>query len=319
MKKKVLVLGATGFIGQNMAVAFANKPDENEVVGTFLSNEPWQHPNVKFVQADLLIPEEVDRVMEGGTDILIQTAATTSGAKDTFNKPYYHVTDNAVINSLVLRAAYHHFVKHFIFFSCTNVYYPTDVPQKEEDLDLNRGMYDRYLGVGWTKIYIEKMCEFFAGLGRTKHTVIRHANMYGPHDRYDLERSHVFGASMTKVMTAKDKVVIWGHGNEKRDMLYISDVVSSVELVLEKQNNAYELYNIGSGELYSVNEMVRKIVEHSGKQIAIENDLTKPSLDFRVCLDSTKAEKELGWRKKVSFDEGIRKTVEWYRKNILKK
>ena len=314
-KKKVLVLGSTGFIGRNMAEAFADNP-EYEVFGTYHKSEPWDHPNITFIKADLINPSEVDKVIQG-TDILIQTAATTSGAKDTFNKPYYHVTDNAVMNSLILRAAYFHSVSHFIFFSCTNVYYPTDVPQKEEDLDLNRGMYDRYLGVGWTKIYIEKMCEFFASLGRTKHTVIRHANIYGPHDRYDPERSHVFGASMTKVMKAKDnKVTVWGHGNEQRDMLYMSDCISAVKLAIKKQTNLYELYNIGSGKLFSVNEMVKKIINHSGKKLIIENDLSKPSLDFKLCLDCFKAKKELGWSQKISFDEGIQKTIEWYRKNI---
>ena len=82
---------------------------------------------------------------------------------------------------------------------------------------------------GNTKVYVEKMCEFFSRLGKTKHTVLRHSNMYGPHDKYDLEKSHVFGATVTKVMNSTDgKVNVWGTGEEKRDLLYVGDLVDFI-------------------------------------------------------------------------------------------
>ena len=65
------------------------------------------------------------------------------------------------------------------------------------------------------------MCEFYSNLSKTKYTVIRHSNIYGPYDKFDLEKSHVFGATLTKVMNGKERVTVWGTGREGRDLLYI--------------------------------------------------------------------------------------------------
>ena len=92
------------------------------------------------------------------------------------------------------------------------------------------------------------MCQFYSRLGKTKHTVIRHSNMYGPYDKYDLEKSHVFGATVTKVMESKDgKVNVWGTGEEKRDLLYVEDLVDFIDTALNNQSSPYELFNVGLG------------------------------------------------------------------------
>ena len=111
------------------------------------------------------------------------------------------------------------------------------------------------------------MCDFYSRLGRTKHTVLRHSNIYGPYDKYDLERSHVFGATVTKVMTAKDKVVMWGTGEEKRDLLHVKDLCEFVESAIQKQKTNYELFNVGLGEAVAVRDLVQKIIDASGKDL----------------------------------------------------
>src|SRR3989339_440577 len=116
-KKKILVCGASGFIGRNISEFFARK-DDVEVTGTFLNSPSLHIPNLKMKKVNLLDKEEVEKAVKG-TDILIQAAATTSGAKDILNKPYYHVTDNAIMNSLIFRAAYEYKVAHVVFFSCS--------------------------------------------------------------------------------------------------------------------------------------------------------------------------------------------------------
>ena len=316
MKTKVLVCGATGFIGRNIVESFAKRGDF-EVYGTYLNSKPLDNPRIKMIQVDLTNKEGVNRVLKG-MDLIIQVAATTSGAKDIITKPYYHVADNAVMNSLIFRAAHEHKVSHVVFFSCTNMYQSSDIPVKETDFDANKEMYPSYFGVGWTKVYIEKMCEFYSRIGNTKYTVIRHSNIYGPYDKFDLEKSHVFGATMTKVMTANDggKIVVWGTGEEERDLLYISDLVSFVELAIDRQKSKFGLYNVGYGSSISVSNLVKKIINCSGKSIEIEYDLSKPSIKTKLCLDITKAKNSLGWLPKVSLDEGIRKTMEWYKSNI---
>ncbi|MBI4430172.1 MAG: NAD-dependent epimerase/dehydratase family protein [Candidatus Omnitrophica bacterium] len=317
--KKLLILGASGFIGRNLLSYYASKP-EFEVWGTYLKNPlppNAQIPSrVKLLKADLTDKTEVNDVIKG-KDIVIQAAATTSGAKDIVSKPYYHVTDNAVMNSLLFRACHEQQVKHVIFFSCTTMYSEQPRPVKETDFDYR--IIDKYFGVGWTKVYIEKLCEFYARIGQTKYTAIRHSNIYGPHDKFDLERSHVFGATVTKVMKAADgKITVWGDGSEERDLLHVDDLISFVNCALQKQMAPFELVNVGLGKSISVHELVRKIIEISGKNLKVEYDKSKPSINFKLSLNIDRAKNIFGWSPKVSLDEGIVKTLAWYEETRIK-
>jgi len=312
-KKRILVCGASGFIGHNMADYFASLPEEYEVVGTFLKSEPHQNSQIRWVRADLTRAEDVDLVLTDA-DIVIQAAAITSGSKDIVKQPYIHVTDNAVMNSLLLRSVYTHSVEQFVFFSCTVMYQSSDIAIGEMDFNPSDELNGNYFGAGWTKVYIERMCEFYSRLGRTKHTVLRHSNIYGPNDKFDLEKSHVLGATMTKVLAAKDrKITVWGNGEEARDLLYISDLIKSVDLAIRKQTTPYELMNIGLGQSITVNELVQRIIEESGDHLDIVHDTSKPSIKTSIYLDCSKAKALLGWAPETSLEEGIRKTMSWCR------
>jgi nucleoside-diphosphate-sugar epimerase len=314
-RRKILICGATGFIGRNLVEHFATRAD-CDVHAVRLSRGEYVIPGVTWHRADLRRVEEVEPLVTG-CDIIIQAAATTSGAKDIVARPYIHTTDNAVMNSLLLRAAYDAKVKHFVFFSCS-VMLPTSAsPLDESAWDANVPIAPNYFASGWTKVYIEKMCEFYARLGLTRHTVIRHSNIYGPNDKFDLERSHVFGATVTKAMTATDGAIrVWGSGEEARDLLYVSDLVAFVERAIDRQTAPHALYNAGSGRAVSVNELVAKIVAGSGRGLRIEHDLSQPTIKTSLCLDCTKAAIDLDWRPQVSLEDGIRRTIEWWKANV---
>ena len=315
MNKRIVVCGATGFIGRNMVEYFAGQ-EGYEVIGVHHKRPPFEYPGVQWVQGDLTNTEDVERCLEGA-DILIQAAATTSGSKDILSRPHIHVTDNAVMNSLLFRAAFDKHIKHVVFFSCTLMYQSSEAPQVEADFDANQPLLPAYFGAGWTKIYLEKMCEFFARISDVKFTAIRHSNIYGPYDKFDLDRSHFFGATVTKVMTAKDnKLVVWGKGEEKRDLLYVADLVDFVQRVVERQQTSFELYNCGSGEAVAVKDVVKKMVEKSGRTLTIEHDLTKTSIPTFLALDCHKAQHELGWKAQTTLDEGIRLTLHWWKRNF---
>lgn len=317
-KKKILVLGCTGFMGRNIVEYFL-KLEKYEVHGAALKRNCkelyWEH----FHKTDLTSRKEVNELFQKQKfDIVIQAAANTSGSKDIVERPYLHVTDNAVMNSLILQACFDYNVGHFLFLSCGVMYNPERSPVTEQDFFLDEGIHKRYFGVGWTKVYVEKMCEFFAGLGRTKHTAIRHSNTYGPYDKYDLEKSHMFGATITKVMEARDgdEIVVWGDGKTERDLLYVTDVVEFIHKAIEGQKAPYELYNVGYGESFSVAYIVNKIVELSGKKLIVKQDLTKPTINTKLSLQSEKAFNDLGWQYKTTIEDGITKTIQWYKKSI---
>jgi nucleoside-diphosphate-sugar epimerase len=313
-KPKLLVLGATGFVGRNMTEFFAAQGNYDVHAVRFTRPE-YACKGVTWHKADLRDADTVTKLLQG-VDVVVQAAATTSGAKDIVTRPFIHVTDNAVMNSLLLRAAFEAKVKHFIFFSCTVMYPSSEKGLKESDFDENTPLHPRYFGVGNTKIYVEKMCEFYSRICDTKFTAIRHSNIYGAHDKFDLERSHVFGATVTKVMTAQDKITVWGTGEEERDLLHADDLNRFVAAALEKQTEKYRLYNCGLGKAVSIRELVNKIVKASGKSLKIEHDLSQPTIKTSLFLDCGLAEKELGWKPQVALDDGIARTIAWWRDNI---
>jgi nucleoside-diphosphate-sugar epimerase len=316
-KKKVLVCGATGFIGRNIVENFL-KNDKYEVIGVHNKRPIYKHDNLTWVKADLTNTNDVNQIIEG-IDIIVQAAATTSGSKDIVTRPYIHVTDNAVMNSLLFRAAFEKKVKHVVFFSCTVMLQSSEAPQTEEDYDANLELHPAYFGVGNTKLYIEKMCDFYSRIGKTKYTIIRHTNIYGPHDKFDLEHSHVFGATITKVLSAKNhKISIWGTGEEKRDLLYIDDLVDFVKCAIKNQKPTFGLYNCGYGNSISIKELVNKIVKAAGIKLHIEHDLSQPTIKTDLSLNCYKAENDLLWRPKVSLEVGIDKTIKWWKDNFNK-
>ena len=187
-------------------------------------------------------------------------------------------------------------------------------PTKESDF--NGKIIDKYKGAGETKVYIEKISKFYSMQSDTKFTIIRHSNIYGPYDKYDLDRSHVFGATITKVLTAKNKIEVWGTGNEIRDFLYADDLVNFIKIAIRKQKTQYEIFNCGSGIPIKVKDLVKKIIKISKKDITIQFNKKKPTIPFNMYLNIKKAQKEIGWKPKVDIDAGIKKTIGLWNENI---
>ena len=314
----ILICGATGFIGRNL-VNTLSKNKRYQVYAVSHKEPSFDVPNasnkVIWCNSDLTSGDSLEKILSD-KDIVIQAAATTSGAKDIVNSPYLHVTDNAIMNSLLLRQAMESKVKHFIFFSCTVMYQNSDVPLKENDWNQNDEIYHKYFGVANTKIYIEKMLEFYSRISSLKTTAIRHSNIYGPYDKFDFERSHVCGATISKTLTANDELLIWGSGEEERDLLYIDDLVEFVEKVINNQKEKFRIYNCGSSEKISINDLVLKIMKQGKKDLNIKHDLTKPTIKTNLLLDCELAKQEIGWTARTSLEDGVSKTISWWEENI---
>ena len=311
--KSILVCGATGFIGRNVTLGLS-KNMKYTIHAVRFNSPAYKTPsNVKWHKVDLKNPYQVEKLIKG-KDIIVQCAATTSGSKDIVSIPHIHVTDNAIINSYILRSAYNNKVEHLIFPSCTVMYPSSRKPTKESDF--NGKIIDKYKGAGETKVYIEKISKFYSMQSDTKFTIIRHSNIYGPYDKYDLDKSHVFGATITKVLTAKNKIEVWGTGNEIRDFLYADDLVNFIKIAIRKQKTQYEIFNCGSGIPIKVKDLVKKIIKISKKDITIQFNKKKPTIPFNMYLNIKKAQKEIGWKPKVDIDAGIKKTIGWWNENI---
>lgn len=314
--KTILICGATGFIGRNLLRHYSGKKYKIKATHFKRPALKIEYPNVEWIHCDLRDAKQVKETLKG-VDIVMQFAATTTGAKDIVSKPYIHVTDNVLMNSILLRESFESGVDHFIFPSCTIMYQKSNTALKETDYNPSDEILSFYYGAGHTKVYLENMCKFYAGLGKTKHTVIRHSNIYGPYDKYDLEKSHVTGATITKAMTADNgKIIVWGTGEESRDLLYVDDLLDFIDLALNKQEEKYELFNVGIGQPIKIKDLVKKVVECSGRDLLIENDLSKPSVPTSLFLDCSYAKEKLGWEPKYVLEKGLEKTIKWYKENI---
>ncbi|MBN2752111.1 MAG: NAD(P)-dependent oxidoreductase [Rhodospirillaceae bacterium] len=316
-KPRLLICGATGFIGRNITTALAQNGDY-EITAVYHHRPAYPCQGVQWFEADLTRTEDVERVV-ADQDIIIQAAAATSGSKVITSTPWVHVTDNAVMNSLLLRSAFAHAIQHFVFFSCTIMYASSPTTQSEADFDPARELEPKYFGAGWTKLYVERMCEFYARQGRTRHTVIRHSNVYGPHDKFDLETSHVLGATITKALTATDRLTLWGNGEETRDFLYIDDLTRFVEAAITRQTAPFGLYNVAGGRSVSINDAARAILAAAHRNLPLDHDLSAPTIPVSIHLDCTKAAQDLGWAPQVSLEDGLTRTVAWWRDNITPK
>jgi GDP-L-fucose synthase len=141
-------------------------------------------------------------------------------------------------------------------------------------------------------------------------------NLYGPGDSHDLESSHVIPALIRKcgeAMRRGDREIIcWGDGSPTREFLYVDDCAEAIALATDRYDGA-EPVNIGTGLEISIKELVDRICTLMGFQGQIVWDTTKPNGQPRRCLDTSRAEQWFGFRAATSLEEGLRKTIEWYR------
>ena len=313
-KLNILICGATGFIGKNMLEHFCQKKNVR-IFATYHRKNKFKKKNVNWIRVNLCNKIQVEKILRN-IDIVIQAAATTSGSKDIVGKPQIHVTDNAIMNSYIMSSAFNRGVKHVIFISCTVMYPSSYFPVKEDSVKLNCNLEKKYFGIGHTKLYIEKICEFFGNLGKTKYTCIRHSNIYGPNDKFDLEKGHFFASNLLKIFyTKNNKIRVWGKCIEKRDLLYISDLTNFVDKAIKYQKIKFRIYNCAYGKSFKVIDIIKKIIKIYNPNIIIEHDHTKPSIPVNILVDSSRARKELGWKPKVTMERGIKKTIKWLKIN----
>jgi len=310
--KNLIILGASGFVGKNLLNFFSKK--KYNVTAVYFRKKINKIKGVKLIKADLTKYNQCIKVLKN-QDIVLQCAATTSGSNTIIHRPYEHVTDNAIMNSYLLRASYELNIKHFIFTSCTVMYGNSDKQLSEMEVD-EKKIFPKYYGVANTKLYIEKMCKFYSSISKTKFTIIRHSNLYGPHDKYDLKNGHFLASSISKVLDNKKTFVsIFGKGNEKRDFLYVGDFVNFVSKTLKLQKNNFEILNCSYGKSFSVIEILKKILKISNSNKKIIHISNKKTLNVNILVSSKKAKKKLSWYPKVKIEKGLSKTISWYKNN----
>ncbi len=311
--KRVLIAGGSGFVGANLINKLLSLGAD--VRATIHKKKPVIiDERIEYVKCDLLEMSECRKVVRD-MDFVFMCAANTSGAAVIASNPLIHVTPNIIMNSQILEASYFAGVKKFVFPSSNAAYPPTGNRPVREDEMFDGDPYETYYGVGWMKRYTEILCRMYSQKLKNPMVtvVIRPSNIYGPFDDYDFATSHVMAAMIRKVAERHNPVIMWGDGNDIRDLIYIDDFVDAVILAAEKVNT-YDPINIGAGKGYRLIDILHMIMKADNYNDAvIKYDTSKPSMIPVRLIDIAKAEKSIGFRPRIDLNEGIRKTLQWYR------
>jgi len=213
---RAVVTGGAGLIGMNLVERLRK---EHDVSSIYHVKKPGIiYDNVIYLKADFTVPIEilssVEQVLQK-SDVLFVCAAEVTGAKHMQSKDL--VTNNSIITLNLLKAAYEAGVKKVIYYGSTTSYPEGDEPMTEDRL-FEGDPYDKYFAVGWVKRCGIKLCEYYKRSGMDI-TVLIPSNIYGPHDKFDPEYSHVTSALIKKVVERRNPLEVWGDGSEIRDLL----------------------------------------------------------------------------------------------------
>jgi len=312
---RVLVTGGTGFLGSHLVRRFLK--EGCQVRATYYQNCPFiEDDRVEFVKADLTDKAQCHQVTED-LDYVFMCAAVTSGIEVITTTPLAHVTPNVVMNAYMLEAAYTQRVKKFCFISSNCVYPPAfDRAVTEEEM-LAGDPYDIYFGAGWMKRYSEILCQTYAEKIQNSMPVlvVRPTNIYGPCDDFHPRTSHMMAALIRKVVERQRPIEVWGSGDEVKDLIYVSDFVDGT-LAAFQIDDAYLALNLSYGCGYSVREVIEAIVRVDGFDDAeIFYDKSKPVAIPKRLVDNRLAKEKAGFEPTISLEEGIARTVRWFREN----
>ena len=259
-----------------------------------------------------------DFMLKAKPDVVIDAAARVGGILANNNYPYQFLMENLQIQNNLIDAALQGGIEKFIFLGSSCIY-PRLAPQplKEECL-LTSDLEPTNEWYAIAKITGVKACQAIRKQFGKDYVSLMPTNLYGTHDNFDLNTSHVLPAMMRKFHEAKENnnapVTLWGSGTPLREFLFVDDMAQAVVFALENKLPEY-LYNIGTGTDLTIKELAETIQKITGHQGEIIWDATKPDGTPRKLMDISKMH-ELGWKHKVDLERGIQLTYDWFLDNV---
>ena len=307
--KKILVTGGAGFLGQS-------------VIRILL--EKGVRPKDLFVprsdQYDLRFQVACAKVVTG-QDIVIHMAANAGGIGWNQKHPGALFYDNIAMGVLLMEEARVAGVEKFVQIGtvCSYPFRPPRIPFREDDLW--EGYPERTNApYGIAKKALMVMGQAYREEYGFRVIYLLPVNLYGPGDHFEPEKSHVIPALIRKFVEAKEsgaeEVEVWGSGHHEgvpvsREFLYVDDAAEAIVLATERYEKP-DPVNIGSGQEIAINDLVEMIGRLTGFRGRIVRDPSRPDGQPRRCLDTSRAKAEFGFIARTPFEEGLRKTIEWY-------
>lgn len=307
--KKIIVTGGAGFLGKFVV----KKLIERRCKGIFVP---------KIEEYDLRNFEAIKRMYSTAkADIVIHLAATVGGIGANIENPGNFFYDNLVMGIQLIEQARLTGIEKFVALG-TVCAYPklTTVPFKEKNL-WNGYPEETNAPYGLAKKMLLVQSQAYRQQYGFNSIFLLPVNLYGPGDNFNPKSSHVVPSLIKRFYEAKinnaPEVVVWGTGKATREFLYVEDCAEGIVLGTELYDKS-DPVNIGTGLENPIKDLAEKIkilIDYRGN---IVWDITKPDGQPRRCLDTSRAEKEFGFKAKTNFEEGLKKTIEWYINSLRK-
>ena len=305
-EKRICVTGGLGFLGSHLIDRLKARGCKN----VFIADRD---------KYDLTKEAEIVRMYEEiKPDIVIHLAAVVGGIGANREHPgsFYYL--NMVMGAMLIEQARLHNIEKFVALG-TICAYPkfTPVPFKETDLWLGypeetNAPYGLAKKMMMVQLQAYRQEYDFHGI------YLLPVNLYGPRDNFDDRSSHVIPALIKKCVEAKEagreSIEVWGTGKATREFFYVEDAAEAIALAAEKYDGI-EPVNLGAGFEISIKDLVELIAKLTGFTGKIVWDSSKPDGQPRRCLDTSRAKEYFGFQAHTNFEEGLKKTIEWYKEN----
>ncbi|MFF2157538.1 GDP-L-fucose synthase family protein [Paenibacillus chitinolyticus] len=304
MNARIVVTGGAGFLGSHVVDKLKQKGYQNIYVP-------------RSAEYDLIHEADIKRMFEDmKPSIIIHLAAVVGGIGANRLNPGKYFYENLMMGTQLIEESRKNNLEKFVAIG-TICAYPkfTPVPFREEDLWIGFPE-ETNAPYGLAKKMMLVQSQAYREQYNFNSIYLLPVNLYGPRDNFDLETSHVIPALIRKCIEAKnsnlDEIVVWGTGKATREFIYVDDAAEAIILAMENYNSS-EPVNIGSGYEISIRDLVETIARLTEFEGKITWDSDKPDGQPRRCLDITKAQNEFGFLAKTKFEEGLKKTIEWYK------
>ena len=317
---KILICGAGGFIGGHLASMFEKDKDIQLTCVDIKPKEFWFQIFDKNINHSLDLKDYNNALKVTKNIDYIYNFACNMGGMGFIENNKAECMLSVLVNTNLLRAATINKCKKYFFSSSACVYNAT-----KQDKTFVAGLKesDAYPaepedGYGWEKLFSERMCRHFTEDYGLETRVVRYHNIYGPVGTFDGGREKAPAALCRKIIKAKmnneKSIDVWGDGEQTRSFLYIDDCLRGTLDVFNSDNR--EVYNIGSEEQVSINQMIKIIEEIAHYPVQKNYQLNKPKGVRGRSSDNTMVTKDIGWKPNFTLKEGLSKTFEWIEKKI---
>ena len=272
--------------------------------------EPSDLPDgVNYIKVDLRYFDQCENICKG-MDYIFNLVGIKGSPKMCAEQPADFMVPMLQFNTNMMEAARRANIKWYLYTSSVGVYAPAEVFKEDDVLNTVPSPNDRF--AGWAKRMGEMQAEAYSiQYGWDKVSIVRPANVYGAYDNFNPSNAMVVPSLIRKAQE-NDVLEVWGDGSTIRDFIHADDVALGMIFVVE--NKITQPVNLGSGEGYSIKEVVDMIVKHSNKDLEVKWLTDKPAGDAIRLFDMTRA-KSHGFDISVSLEEGIKKTTEWFLNN----